>query len=83
MSCIENVANKETKELLPAEAAIGRRIADKCEAQGVLVRPLAHKNILSPPLILSVEQVDTIVDTLHKSILSVQDDLVREGIWKG
>ena len=83
MCCIENVANKETKELLPVEAAIGRRIADYCEANGVLVRPVAHKNILSPPLILSVEQVDTIVDTLHAGIMNVQNDLVREGIWNG
>lgn len=83
MCCIENVANKETKELLPVEAGIGRRIADYCEANGLLVRPLGHKNILSPPLILSVEQVDTIVATLHAGITSVQSDLAREGIWNG
>ena len=83
MMCVENVANKETKELLPAEAEIGNRIAAKCEQAGVLIRPLAHKNIMSPPLILSVQEVDTIVNTLHKGICDVQDELIREGLWKG
>ena len=83
MMCIESVANKETKELLDPNIAIGNRIADKCQAVGLLVRPLAHKNILSPPLTLTVAEVDFIVSTLHKAILDVQDDLVKEDLWHG
>ena len=83
MMCVENVANKETKELLPDDVQIGNRIAAKCEENGVLIRPLAHKNIMSPPLILSADEVDLIVNTLHQGICDVQDDLVREGVWKG
>ena len=81
MMCIENVADRETKTLLPGEVQIGNRIADKCQQRNVIVRPLAHKNVLSPPLILTPEQVDTIVDVLAESITEVQDELVREGIW--
>jgi adenosylmethionine-8-amino-7-oxononanoate aminotransferase len=81
MMCVENVADKKTKELLPASVQIGGRIADKCQERNVIVRPLAHKNVLSPPLILTREQVDTIVDALHESIVEVQDDLTREGVW--
>jgi len=81
MMCIENVANKETKELLPAEATIGKRIANHCQKRGLLVRPLAHLNILSPPLILTKEQIDTVVDTIRDSITATMDDLVREGLW--
>lgn len=83
MMCIESVANKETKALLDPNIAIGNRIADKCQAVGLLVRPLAHKNILSPPLTLTVAEVDFIVNTLHKAITDVQDDLVKEGLWHG
>jgi adenosylmethionine-8-amino-7-oxononanoate aminotransferase len=83
MMCVENVANKETKELLSDDVQIGNRIAAKCEKNGVLIRPLAHKNIMSPPLILSADEVDLIVNTLHQGICDVQDDLVREGVWKG
>ena len=82
MMCIENVANKETKALLPAEVAIGDRIAAHCQSRGVIVRPIAHLNVLSPPLILTRQQIDTMVEVLHDSIRATQDDLIREGIWR-
>ena len=82
MMCIENVANKETKALLPPEVAIGDRIAAHCQSRGVIVRPIAHLNVLSPPLILTRQQIDTMVEVLHDSIRATQDDLIREGIWR-
>ena len=81
MMCIENVASKETRELLPSDAKIGSRIADYCQNKGLLVRPLAHLNIISPPLILTKEQIDTMVEILRESITATMDDLVREGFW--
>jgi putrescine aminotransferase len=83
MLCVENVADKETKELLPREANIGKRIADQCEERGLIVRPLGHLNVISPPLILTREQIDTIVEILRTSIEATADDLVREGLWRG
>jgi len=83
MMCVENVADKETKELLPAEAHVGDRIADACEKRGVLVRPIAHLNVLSPPLVLTEDQIDYMVDTLRVAIEEVQTNLKKEGFWKG
>ncbi len=82
MMCVENVADKETKELLPAEVRIGNRIADHCQKRGLIVRPIAHLNVLSPPLILTKEQIDTMVAILRESITAATDDLVREGLWR-
>ena len=81
MMCIESVANRRTKQLLPSDVRIGSRIAYKCQQRNVIVRPLAHKNVLSPPLILTTDQVDTVVTVLHESITEVQDELLREGVW--
>jgi len=83
MLCVENVADQETKALLPDEVEIGARITRRCEEMGVMVRPVGHLNILSPPLILDRDQIDTIVDVLRRSISMVQDELVREGLWRG
>jgi adenosylmethionine-8-amino-7-oxononanoate aminotransferase len=83
MLCIENVADKESKELLPENVGIGKRIAGHCEKRGVMVRPIDHLNVLSPPLILERDQVDTIVGALRESIRATADDLVREGLWHG
>ena len=83
MLCVENVANKETKELLPAEVNVGERIAEHAQANGVIVRPLGHLNVISPPLIMTEAQIDEFVDVLRGAILATQDDLVREGHWRG
>jgi adenosylmethionine-8-amino-7-oxononanoate aminotransferase len=82
MMCIENVADKKTKALLPEEAHIGNRIARHAQARGLLVRPIAHLNVLSPPLILTTEQIDFMVDVLRESIVASTDDMIREGLWK-
>ena len=83
MMCIENVADRETKVLLPDEVEIGNRIARHCQNRGVIVRPLAHLNVLSPPLILNREQIDTMVEVLHESIRETMNELTREGLLQG
>ncbi len=83
MMCVENVADRETKELFAPEIKIGERISKHCQRRGLIVRPIGHLNVMSPPLILTREQIDTFVDILRESIVATQDDLVREGLWKG
>jgi len=82
MMCIENVADKKSKALLPDEVRIGNRIAQHAQERGLLVRPIGHLNVLSPPLILSREQIDFMVDTLRESIVASMNDMMREGLWK-
>ena len=75
MMCIESVANKETKELIPYEANVGKRIAAHCQKRGLIVRPIAHLNVLSPPLIWTRDTVDEVVTILRAAILSTIEDL--------
>ncbi len=81
MQCVENVSDKETKELFDPSVHVGDRVAEACEKRGLIVRPIAHLNVLSPPLVLSVEQIDWMVDVLRDGIIEVQADLVAEGLW--
>ena len=80
---VEIVADKETKALFDGDVAIGDRIARHAQARGLIVRPIGHLNVMSPPLILTRGQIDTFVGILREAIEATQDDLVREGIWKG
>ncbi len=80
MMCVEYVADKKSRAKLPAEANISRRISDACEAKGLLVRPLGHLDVMSPPLILTMDEADFMVDTLAASITEVADDLTRSGL---
>jgi len=75
MMCIESVANKETKELIPYEANVGKRIAQHCQKRGLIVRPIAHLNVLSPPLIWTRDTVDEVVFILRAAIESTIIDL--------
>ena len=83
MMCVENVADRETKALLPEEAAVGNRIAAHAQKRGVIVRPIAHLNVLSPPLTMTKRQVDELVGVLRESIVETMADLRREGLWSG
>lgn len=79
MMCIENVADKGSKELINPDAKVGNRIADHCQERGLIVRPLAHMNVLSPPLTLNKENIDFLVATLRESIEATTADLKAEG----
>lgn len=68
MMCVESVANKDTKELFPDELNIGKRISNEAEKLGLIVRPIGHLNVMSPPLIITRGDVDMIVDRLRQAI---------------
>ena len=79
MMCVEYVADKQTKAHLPDAINISKRISTLCEARGLLVRPLGHLDVMSPPLTLSLKQADFLVDTLRGAIEEVTHGLAKEG----
>ena len=79
MLCVESVADKQTKELLPDAANESKRISNVAEQMGLLVRPIGHLNVMSPPLVITKSDVDFVAETLTVAIVRVTDDLVREG----
>ena len=83
MLCVEAVADKTTKALLPDAVNESKRISNVAESLGLIVRPIGHLNVMSPPLIVTEADVDFIADTLETAIRRVTDDLVREGVRLG
>ena len=79
MLCVENVANKVDERAAAGRIRVGKRIADACQKRGVLVRPIGHLNILSPPLILTRSEIDRLVEVLREAIMEVADGLAAEG----
>jgi len=80
MMCIENLADKQSKELFEPKVKVGNRIADNCQKRGLIVRPVGHMNVLSPPLTFSKENVDFLVKNLRESIEETTQQLKQEGI---
>ena len=83
MACIEFVADKRSKALLPDAVNIGEKIHLRAQAKGLLVRPIGHLNVMSPPLIITNAQVDEVVETLRQCILVTAAELRQSGEYQG
>ncbi|MBT8766473.1 aminotransferase [Metapseudomonas boanensis] len=83
MACVEFVADKASKALFPDELNIGEQIHLRAQKRGLLVRPIVHLNVMSPPLTITHAQVDEIVETLRVAILETAADLQRSGQYAG
>ncbi|UCI27399.1 aminotransferase [Mesorhizobium sp. B2-8-5] len=83
MGCVECVADRESKDPLQLDKDVGKRIDAHCHELGLLVRPLINMCVMSPPLIISREQVDDMVGILREGISRTMDDLRKEGVWRG
>jgi adenosylmethionine-8-amino-7-oxononanoate aminotransferase len=79
MQGIEFVKDQAVKEPLAEEANVGGRIAAHAQARGLIVRPLGHMAVLSPPLILGESEIDFVASTLRESIAASMEDLAGEG----
>ena len=79
MVCVETTADKKQKLAPAAQWDVAWRIFEKCRPKGLMVRPLSHLVILSPPLVITRAQIDQAVEVLKQGIKEVFDDLTREG----
>ncbi len=80
MLAIEFVCDKATKQNFDSSVEIGRRVAVEAYRRGLIARNVGDFIILSPPLTLTTEQIDQVVDTLRKSVVKVMDDLKNAAI---
>jgi adenosylmethionine-8-amino-7-oxononanoate aminotransferase len=83
MACVECVADRVHNNPLTLDLEVGKRIDKHCQEFGLLVRPLIHMCVMSPPLTITVPQIDQMTAILRSSIRRTMDELVREGLWHG
>lgn len=83
MACVECVADRESRNPLQLDKAVGARIDAHCHELGLLVRPLINMCVMSPPLIITQAQIDDMVSILREGICRTMDDLRHEGVWNG
>ncbi|MFC3207112.1 aminotransferase [Aquamicrobium soli] len=83
MACVECVADRESKNPLELDTNVGERIDRHCQELGLLVRPLINMCVMSPPLVITRGQIDTLVDILREGISRTMEELRKEGVWQG
>ncbi len=78
---IELVADKETKRSFDPKMKIAFRIAERCLDYGLIVRALPSGQVIgfSPPLCITADQMEEIVERFGKGLNAVADEVLRHG----
>ena len=72
MAAVELVQDKETREPFAAEQGVPRKVFDEALANGLLSRVLGNQGLaLSPPLVITREQIDDMIAILRDAITTV------------
>ena len=78
IAAVELVADKANKTGLETPAQLGLAVGKEMQDNGVIVRNIADAIAFCPPLIITEEQVDVMVDTLRAAIDKVYKELVAK-----
>ncbi len=71
MAGIELVKNRVSKETYAAKEKIGMRVVERARQKGVMIRPLGPVIVLMPPLAISTEELDELLNVTYASIAEV------------
>lgn len=78
---IEFVKNRETKEPFDLSLGVTKMMYKHLLKRGVICRPIGNMMAFSPPLILTKEEVDTVVDAFSAALDALAKDLRKAGHW--
>lgn len=68
MAALDFVTDKASRTPVNPQEGFPVRVVDAVRKRGVLVRPVANKIVLSPPLTLTVQEADRIAQTLREAL---------------
>jgi L-2,4-diaminobutyrate transaminase len=83
IGAIELVAKRDPPIAFDPALGIAARVSKRAMANGVLSRALPNADTLalSPPLIISKSEIDTLIGGVRDAVDTVQQELERENIW--
>jgi adenosylmethionine-8-amino-7-oxononanoate aminotransferase len=84
---LEFVANQNTKEAFPPEFGLTSLVVNKAFQKGLLVYPASggldgagDSIIISPPLIITQEEISQLIHILNETFAEVEQDLITQGL---
>lgn len=83
IGAVEFVAAKDPPTAFDPKLGVAARIARKSLAKGVVTRALPNSDSVafSPPLIIDVSEIDTMIKVVREAVDEVQSELISEGHW--
>lgn len=79
---LELVADKTTKAKFPPEVGVAKLVETKCLDHGLILRALGDVLAISPPLIISEGELDSLFDRLRRGLADAERDLTSRGLLK-
>ena len=78
LGCIEGIVSTDIdeKKQLEIDYEFGSRMDKKCEAKGLIVRPLINMCVFSPPLTITIEQIGEMFDIIEESLVEVSNEML-------
>lgn len=70
---IELVADRDRKKPYPDKAKTGIKVMQEARRRGLIARPLGDVIVLVPPLSISLEELDRLLQIMHRSIQVVTE----------
>lgn len=74
LACVEGKSGDDADDVA-ADLKLGELLDAACEEMGLLLRPLYHMAVFSPPLIITKDQIDDIFDILEKALEKVSAEM--------
>ncbi|GFE60422.1 adenosylmethionine--8-amino-7-oxononanoate transaminase [Geobacter sp. AOG2] len=71
---IELVDDRESRRAYPWEQKIGVRVCQEARRHGIFSRPLGNTVVVFPPLVVSPDELDFLMDGLDRSIRTITGD---------
>ena len=69
VGCVECQIDTSLPQATEADKRLGAKIDAHCIELGLIVRPIGNMCVMSPPLIITREQIDDMVEMLREGIL--------------
>ncbi len=79
MAAVELVRNKSTGEPFDASSGVGAYFGQRSIQHGLIVRTIGDSICLAPPLIITEEQVDSLLEKFARALDDTADMLTRAG----
>ncbi|MFS2198787.1 aminotransferase [Pseudomonas sp. Pseusp3] len=76
VGCVECMTQQDSVIASDADKAFANRVDDICFDLGLIVRPIANMCVISPPLIITREQINDIISILRKGIKLAAEELL-------
>jgi adenosylmethionine-8-amino-7-oxononanoate aminotransferase len=71
MTGIELVADKGTKALFPPQEKMGIKVILEARKRGLIIRPLGDVIVIMPPLSISAEELEEVIEITYQSIRTI------------